>query len=158
VRASYSAAREVVVTRIFDATREMIWDAWTDPEQVALWWGPQGFRLTVYEMDVRPGGVWKSVMHGPDATDYANDCEFLDVVKPERIVYRLIGGGKLTERDMDAEIHWTFEAVGKEKTRLTMRMIFPSAAHRALEEGRHGVREGGEETLDRLAEHLRTRA
>jgi len=64
------ADREITITRVFDAPREMIWDAWTDPEQNVKWWGPRGFTSTIREMDVRPGGVWKSTMHGPDGTDY----------------------------------------------------------------------------------------
>ncbi|HEX4578251.1 MAG TPA: SRPBCC domain-containing protein, partial [Edaphobacter sp.] len=60
--------REIVFMRVFDAPRRMVWEAWTDPEQVGLWWGPRGFSTTVQEMDVRPGGLWKLVMHGPDGT------------------------------------------------------------------------------------------
>ncbi|HKS90588.1 MAG TPA: SRPBCC domain-containing protein, partial [Tepidiformaceae bacterium] len=64
------AGREIVITRVFDAPREMVWDAWTDARQIVKWWGPRGFTLTVEEMDVRPGGVWRSTMHGPDGTKY----------------------------------------------------------------------------------------
>jgi uncharacterized protein YndB with AHSA1/START domain len=85
---------EIVITRMFDAPRELIWDAWTDPKQIVKWWGPRGFTITIHEMDVRPGGVWKSTMHGPDGTDYRNDCEFSEVVKPERIACKLTGGRK----------------------------------------------------------------
>ncbi|HEX5433219.1 MAG TPA: SRPBCC domain-containing protein, partial [Candidatus Angelobacter sp.] len=57
--------REIVVTRVFDAPRELVWEAFTDPAQVVLWWGPKGFSTTIHEMDLRPGGVWRHTMHGP---------------------------------------------------------------------------------------------
>lgn len=150
------AERELVITRVFDAPRAMVWDAWTDPEQIVKWWGPRGFTLTVAEMDVRPGGVWRSTMHGSDGTDYLNDCVFTEVVKPQRIVYEVVPGRKRDHAAQEGETmqaSWVFEALGK-KTRVTLRMLFPTAD--ALERFAceyHAV-EGGNETLDRLREHL----
>src|SRR5271155_4603713 len=89
-----SAEREIVLSRVFDAPRKMVWEAWTDPKQVAKWWGPKGFSTTIEVMDVRPGGVWRQVMHGPDGIDYPNESVFLDVVQYERLVYTLTGGLK----------------------------------------------------------------
>ena len=74
-----TAQRELVITRIFDAPRELVWRAWTDPKHVAQWWGPNGFTNTIHEMDVRPGGVWRFVMHGPDGVDYANKIVFGEI-------------------------------------------------------------------------------
>src|ERR1700678_444638 len=88
-----SADREIVISRVFDAPRELVWQAMTDPLHVIHWWGPRGFTTTIEEMNVRPGGVWKQVMHGPDGTDYPNKSIFTEVVKPERLVYAH-GGGK----------------------------------------------------------------
>ena len=85
--ATGTADREIVVSRVFDAPRELVWEAWTNPKHVANWWGPTGFSTTIEKMDVRPGGEWKHVMHGPDGTDYPNHSVFIEVVKPERIVY-----------------------------------------------------------------------
>lgn len=90
------ADREIVITRVFDAPRELVWNAWTDPKQIVRWWGPRGFITTIHEMDVRPGGVWKSTMHGPDGTDYPSQSVFVEVVKPERIVYSLGGARKVS--------------------------------------------------------------
>ena len=146
------ADREMVITRVFDAPREMIWNAWIDPKQIVKWWGPRGFTITIHEMDVRPGGLWKSTMRGPDGTEYRNDCVFNEVVKPERIVYRL-NGGRMEDRDMQAEVSWTFEAQG-EKTRLTLRMVFATTGERDHAARAYKVFEGGNETLDRLREHL----
>ena len=84
--------REIVFTRVFDAPRTMVWEAWTDPKQLVLWWGPRCFTTTIDEMDLRPGGVWKLVMHGPDGTDYPNKSIFTEVVLFERLRFRLSGG------------------------------------------------------------------
>src|SRR3954449_1876611 len=82
-----SADREIVAVRVFDAPRELVWKLWTDPHHVAQWWGPNGFTNTIHEMDVRPGGVWRFIMHGPDGVDYPNRIVFIEVVEPERLVY-----------------------------------------------------------------------
>src|SRR5512147_587972 len=120
--------REIVITRTFDAPRELVWQAWTDPGHVVNWWGPQGFTTTIEKMDVRPGGVWKHVMHGPDGTDYPNSSVFKEIVKPERIVYSH-GGGKRGGRGAHFIATWTFEELG-DKTRVTIRMIFDSPGDR----------------------------
>jgi len=148
------AGREIVITRVFDAPREMVWDAWTDAGQIVKWWGPHGFTLTIDEMDLRPGGVWKSTMHGPDGTAYLNDCVFTEVVRPRLIAYELIAGGKRdggVQEPMEAS--WTFEAQG-EKTKITLRMLFrtPEALERFVLEYR--AVEGGNETLERLYRYL----
>src|ERR1700688_1274475 len=82
-----AADREILITRTFDAPRELVWDAMTNPQHVVNWWGPRGFTTTIKEMDVRPGGVWKHVMRGPDGANYPNHSVFKEVVKPERIVF-----------------------------------------------------------------------
>ena len=95
------ADREIVLSRDFAAPREMVFRAWTDPEQVGQWWGPQGFTTTTSEIDVRPGGRWIFVRHGPDGTDFLNRIDFIDVVAPERLVYQQSGDGD-TLRQKDA--------------------------------------------------------
>ncbi|MGH2486702.1 MAG: SRPBCC domain-containing protein, partial [Ktedonobacterales bacterium] len=112
-----------MITRVFDAPREMVWNAWTDAGQIVKWWGPHGFTLTIDEMDVRPGGVWKSTMRGPDGTEYLNDCVFTEVVRPRLIAYQLIAGGRRDggmQEPMEAT--WIFEAQG-DKTKITLRML-----------------------------------
>src|SRR5713101_3055168 len=118
--AEETADREIVITRVFDAPRERVFEAMTDPKQVVQWWGPKGFTTTIEKMDVRPGGVWKHVMHGPDSTDYPNKSVFTEVVKPGRIVYSH-GGGKKGGPAAQFQATWTFEAQGA-KNRLTLRM------------------------------------
>jgi uncharacterized protein YndB with AHSA1/START domain len=147
--------REIVLTRVFDAPRRMMWEAWTDPKQLVLWWGPRGFTTTIEEMDVRPGGVWKMVMHGPDGTDYPNKSMFTEVVPYERLRYKL-SGGKRGGPEVQFEMTATFEDDG-DKTRMTMRMVFASAAARDEDVREYGSIEGGKQTLERLAEHLSAR-
>src|SRR6185436_11510767 len=75
--AQNTADREIVLTRLLGAPRELVWKVWTDPGHVAAWWGPTGFTTTTQAMEVRPGGVWRYVMHGPDGRDYKNLVTFL---------------------------------------------------------------------------------
>jgi uncharacterized protein YndB with AHSA1/START domain len=143
--------REITVTRVFDAPREMVFEAWTDPEQVVQWWGPFGFTTTIHEMDVRPGGVWRFVMHGPDGTDYNNHVVFEEVVRPERLVYRHGGGEENDVKEFHVTV--TFDE-DDDKTRLTLRLVAESPAERdRMVE--FGALEGGQQTLERLAEYLR---
>jgi uncharacterized protein YndB with AHSA1/START domain len=86
--AAKSSDREIVATRVFDAPRELVFDAWTDAQRIKHWWGPYGFTTTTTEMDVRPGGLWRFIMHGPDGADYKNRIVYLEIVKPERLVYK----------------------------------------------------------------------
>lgn len=146
--------REIVITRLLDAPRELAWQAMTDPKHVVQWWGPRGFTTTIQEMDVRPGGVWTHVMHGPDGTDYPNHSVFQEVVFPERLVFAH-GGSRPGGPEADFIGTWTFEAVG-DKTRVTIHMVFPTAAQRDIVVKEYGAIEGGKQTLERLAEHLPT--
>jgi uncharacterized protein YndB with AHSA1/START domain len=147
--------RELVSTRVLDAPRELVFKVWTDPEHIARWWGPRGFTTTTYAMDVRPGGVWRFCMHGPDGVDYQNKITYLEVVEPERIVYKH-GGDKDCE-PVNFEVTATFEEHGG-KTRLTMRMLFPSPAALAFVIEKYGADRGLVETLDRLGEYTATMA
>jgi uncharacterized protein YndB with AHSA1/START domain len=147
-RTQSQAERQILIERILDAPRELVWKAWTDPAHMAQWWGPTGFTTTIEQMDVRPGGVFKQVMHGPDGTDYPNTSVFIEVVKPERIVYTL-EGGRAGDSAMRFEARWTFEALG-EKTRVTIDMLFSTAADRDRVVKDYGAIEGGHQTLERL--------
>jgi uncharacterized protein YndB with AHSA1/START domain len=117
------------------------------------WWGPRGFSTTIEEMDVRPGGVWKHVMHGPDGVNYPNKSIFKEVVKPERIIYSH-GGGRENGPGASFVATWTFDAVETGKTKVTIRMVFPSAPDRNFVVKEFGAIEGGKQTLERLGEHL----
>ncbi len=150
-----SAEREIVISRLLDAPREMVWAAWTDPKQVVKWWGPKGFTTTIHEMDVRPGGVWRHTMHGPDGTDYPNKSTFIEVKPPELLRYSH-GGGKPGDRGVAFEATVTFEKRGGkgEQTQLTMRQVFPSAEMREHVVKTYGAIEGAKQHLGRLSDHL----
>src|SRR3954467_8093001 len=85
--ATPSKPNEIRLIRVFDAPVPAVWDAWTDPEQVAKWWGPRGFSITTHSKDLRPGGHWNYTMHGPDGTDWPNKTTYHEVEKYSRLVY-----------------------------------------------------------------------
>lgn len=148
-----SADREIVLSRVFDAPRELVWDAMTNPKHVVNWWGPRGFSTTIEEMDFRVGGTWKHVMVGPDGAKYPNKSIFREIVKSERVVYSH-GGGREHGPGASFVSAWTFEIIADGQTRLTLRMIFPSATDRDFVVKEFGAIEGGKQTLERLAEYL----
>ena len=139
----------LTVRRTFDATRERVFDAFTDREQVDRWWGPDGFTTTTDEMDVRSGGVWRFVMVGPGGEEYRNLVVYDEVEAPERLTYT---HGSPDDPEQ-FEVTVTFEEAGGGGTELTMEMCFPSAGELdgAVE---YGAVEGAEQTLARLADHL----
>ena len=139
-------ARSIVATRVFDAPRDLVWKLWTDPVHLAQWWGPRGFRNTIHKMDVRPGGEWNFIMHGPDGTDYANKIIYTEIAKPERIAYDHLSGPLFHSTV-------TFEKRG-EKTAVTVKMVFATAAEREKVARDFGAVEGLDQTLDRLGERL----
>ncbi|MGC2048603.1 MAG: SRPBCC family protein [Gallionella sp.] len=150
--ASNTADREIVIERIFDAPRELVRKAWTEPEHVARWWGPDGFSTTIEKMDFSVGGVWKHVMHGPDGKDYPNSSVFREIVKPERIVFSL-GGGREGGPGAHFLSTWTFEALG-DKTQVTMPLLFDTTEERDFVIREFGAYEGGMQTFARLADYL----
>lgn len=107
---------EILSTRVFDFPRELIFRAWTEPDHLAKWWGPDGFTNTFHEFDPRPGGAWNFIMHGPDGTHYNNSSVFVEITRPGRIVFDHISTPQF-------QVVATFEDLG-EKTKVTFRMIF----------------------------------
>jgi uncharacterized protein YndB with AHSA1/START domain len=147
---STTTDRELVLSRVFDAPRELVFKAWTDSRHVAEWWGPNGFTTSVHEMDVRPGGVWRFIMHGPDGVDYPNKMEFLEVVEPERLV-AIHGSGE----EGDAGYHVTITFADESgKTRLTLRQLYATAEERDYVAREYHAVEMGNQTLDRFAKYL----
>ena len=138
-------------TRIFDAPRALVFSAWTMPEHLAQWWGPDGFSITTHSFDFRKGGVWRFVMHGPDGRHYENRITFDEIVPPERIAYHHGGGDDVEPVQFRTLV--TFEDVGG-ATKITMRGTFPSAAERERVIKEYGADKGLEQTLGRLAEYL----
>lgn len=149
-----SAPNEIRISRVFDAPRDLVWRAMTDPKHVVNWWGPVGFTTTIEIMDVRPGGVWKHVMHGPDGTNYPNKSIFQEVFAPERLVYSHGGGKEEGGKGARFTATWSFDALEARKTKLTIHMVFPSAEARDFVVKEYGAIEGGKQTLSRLAGYL----
>ncbi len=143
--AAGSGDRHIVASRLVDAPRELVWKSWTKPEHVAQWWGPKGFTNTIQEMDVRPGGLWRLTMHGPDGTDYPNESVYVEVVPPQFLAY--------DHRTPAFRFCATFIAEG-DKTRVTVRMLFPTSEIRDRVAKAFGAVEGLIQTLERMADHL----
>jgi uncharacterized protein YndB with AHSA1/START domain len=129
-----------------------VWKAWTDPEHIVKWWGPHGFTTTTEEMNVKPGGVWRYVMHGPDGVDYPNKIVYEELVEPERIVFSHSGAKKGGPNALFQGIV-TFVARGA-KTEVTMRQLFRTTAERDQVVKTYGAIEGGKQTFERMAEHV----
>jgi uncharacterized protein YndB with AHSA1/START domain len=142
--------RELTVTRVFQAPRELVYQTWTDPRHLSHWWGPAGFTVTTDTIDITPGGVWSFVMHGADGTDYINRIRYIEIVRPERLVY---SHGD-NEEEESFRVTVTMVEKGDAMTELTMRMTFQTVE--ALEETvqKYGAIEGAMSTLARLAEEL----
>ena len=148
-----NADHEIFIAREFNAPRELVWEAMTNPKHVVNWWGPRGFTTTIEEMDFRVGGVWQHVMRGPDGVNYPNKSIFKEIVKPEKIVFSH-GGKRENGPDISFVSTWTFEALAADKTRVAIRMVFPSAEKRNFVVKEFGAIEGGKQTLERLGEYL----
>ncbi|MGV3661028.1 MAG: SRPBCC family protein [Prosthecobacter sp.] len=144
-----AADTEIVSTRVFATSREDLFDAFSDPRQLAQWWGPQGFTNTIETFDFHPGGDWILTMHAPSGTDYPNESRFVEIVRPERIVFEHL-----------RPVHWyemtmllTEEEAG---TRLTWRMRFETADE-VMQIGRF-ITAANQENFDRLESLLRISA
>lgn len=147
---SSTADRELVTTRLIRAPRELVFDAFTDPDHIASWWGPRGFTTTILEIDVRVGGCWRFIMHGPDGTDYPNRIDYLEIDRP-RLIYYKHGSDGADDQSFHSRITFEEEDGG---TRLTMRAILASREARDYVVENHNAVEGGKQTLDRLEAYL----
>lgn len=144
--------KEIIVKRVFKASRELVWKAWSQPEHLKNWWGPKGFSITTSEFEMKPGGIWRFIMKGPDGVEYPNRITFQEIVKPERLVYTSaddIDGGP---EQFQTVISFVEE---DNNTLLTQRMIFPSAEIREQVVREFGAIEGASQTLDRLEAELK---
>ena len=154
---SETSAHELIITRLFDAPRELAFNMWTDPAHVAQWWGPKHFTNPVCEVDARPGGALLIHMQAPDGQIYPAKGTFEEVVEPERIVLLSTaiddeqGEPQLVVRNII-----TFEDEGG-MTRLTMRAIVLKATA-AAQAALSGMEQGWSETLDKLVDYVAARA
>lgn len=152
--------QDLFITRTFDAPRELVWKAWTDPEHVKRWWGPKGFTAPFCKIDLRVGGVFLCCMRSPDGKDYWNTGVYREIVKPERIVYTdsfadergnvvpATHYGMSADFPLEMLVTVTFEE-HEGKTKLTLIHVgIPSGADQ------DGARQGWKESFDKFAEYL----
>ncbi|MDB6128714.1 MAG: hypothetical protein JWM35_2610, partial [Verrucomicrobia bacterium] len=141
------AERELVLTRMIDAPREKVYRAWT--HQLPQWWGPHGMTTPVCEMDLRPGGLFRTVMRAPDGTEYPTRGVFLEVVENQKIVFTdAYDVGWEPNPGIFFTAITTFEDVGG-KTKYTARALHWTVENRAAHE-KMGFHHGWGESLDRL--------
>ena len=159
-KAPASAENTIVITRVFNAPRSLVWKAWTEPGHVEKWFGPKGFTTTVEKQELRVGGRSRFVMHGPDGKDYPCEGTYLELVPMQRIVTTdefAEDYENTTRADLPAGIILTvlFEDVGADgmKTRITLRIQHPTAEEKKKHEDM-GVVGGWNSTLDCLEELL----
>lgn len=149
---TWSLDRETVLTRVFDAPRELVYRAWVDPEQIQRWFGPKGFTVTTHAIDLRVGGMWRFDMIAPDGTLYPNRMTFLTMKEPELLVF-----DHGTDREDDPNkfrVTVTFDAQSNGKTVVTMRQLHPTKERRDATIA-FGAVEIGNTTMDKLEAHLR---
>jgi uncharacterized protein YndB with AHSA1/START domain len=137
--------RAIVTIRVFNAPRETVFSAWTNPELLKQWWGPKGFTNTFHEFDLRQDGHWRFTMHGPDGGNYPNESVFVEIKEPERIALKHISKPHffLTAR---------FEEVGGNKTKLIFEQLFPTVEEYNKVKG--FAVDANEENMDRLEKVL----
>jgi uncharacterized protein YndB with AHSA1/START domain len=148
--------RVLVITRTFDAPRALVWRAFSDPVHLAQWWGPKGYTNPVCELDFRVGGHWHNVMRGPDGKDLPTDVTFIEIVEPERIVYRNAPakGEVWGDNPPPSFVRVITFTEGEGRTTLTMRAEFDSPENKDAVL-RRGWINGTNSSFDKLADLLR---
>jgi uncharacterized protein YndB with AHSA1/START domain len=146
-----SREREIVVARILDAPRHLVFQAWTEPDRVACWLGPPGFTVAHCTMDVRPGGAFRLCLRSPAGAEYWRQGVYREVVAPERLVYTFAWADAMGKPHYETVVTVTFAEHG-DKTELTLHQsVFKSVAARDEHQG------DWSKELQRLAEYLATR-
>ena len=143
--------REIVLSRVFNAPRELVFKAWIDAAHISQWFGPRGFTTTTHEMDARVGGRWRFDMKAPDGTVFTNRVVFLEIKAPELLVF-----DHGTDKDNDPgkfRVTLTFDSQRDGKTVVTLRQLHPGKMQRQAGI-KFGAVELGYQTLDKLAAHL----
>lgn len=147
--------RELVITRRLRAPRALVWRTFEDPYLLAQWWGPENFTSTISKLDFRAGGEWHVIMHRPDGGEHPVRYQFVEIVAPERIVYRPFRPSGVVGGPPGYLATLTFEALGDE-TVFTMRAEFESAAELAVA-STGGFAEGTRQAYDKLERLLASR-
>jgi uncharacterized protein YndB with AHSA1/START domain len=147
---SANADRKIVISRIIDAPRELVFEAFTEVRHLSRWWGPEGFTTTTQSFEFRVGGEWDFVMHGPDGTDYIEWITWTEIARPERIAM-LHGESRGDPNAFESVL--TFEPNGA-ATRIEMRTVFPTKELRDEAVEKYHAIGGGQQTLRNLAAYV----
>ena len=147
----WSLDREIVLTRVFDASRELVFRAWTEPARIVQWFGPRGFSCTTHEIDIRVGGRWRFDMLAPTGQLYPNRMVFLEIDAPKKLVFD--HGTDVDDDPGRFRVTVTFDEQSNGKTVVTLRQLHPTVAQREAGIG-FGAVELGQQTLDKLAAHV----
>lgn len=111
-RDSNATDRALLISKVLDAPVALVWEAWTNPQHICNWWGPNGFTCTISKMDLKPGGEWNLILHGPDGTDYKNRSIFEEIIPQQKIIYRhdsspqFLGTITFEDRGEQTNINW----------------------------------------------------
>jgi len=147
---SATADREIVISRVISAPRELVFEAFTEVRHLSRWWGPEGFTTTTRAFEFRVGGEWDFVMHGPDGTDYQEWICWTEIAPPERIA--LLHGESRGDPNVFESL-LTFAPDGA-ATRIEMRTVFPTKELRDEAVDKYHAIEGGQQTLSNLAAYV----
>src|SRR5215216_6108995 len=153
---SATAEREIVISRVIDAPRELVFEAFTEVRHLSRWWGPEGFTTTTRAFEFRVGGEWDFVMHGPDGTDYQEWITWTEIAPPGRIALR---HGEFHGDPNAFESVLTFETIAPDgpdgaATRIEMRTVFRTKEQRDEAVEKYHAIEGGQQTLSNLAAYV----
>jgi uncharacterized protein YndB with AHSA1/START domain len=149
--ATWALDREIVLSRVIAAPRARVFAAFTDPNQIARWFGPEGFKTETVEIDIREGGRWRFVYTAPDGTVYTNRMVYLRVDAPNLL--EMEHGSDMDDDPTRFHVTITFDEQADGKCVLTMRQLHPTKEQRTAGIG-FGAVEFGYQTLDKLARHL----
>ena len=156
-----------VISRVFDAPRDRVWQAWTEVEQMKQWWGPKGFVVTYCKIDARPGGIGHYCMRGPDGSEIWGRFVYREIAKPERLVWI----NSFSDKDCGVTVHpmnptWpremhttvTFKDLGGKKTEVTVTWLPADGSteieRQTFEAGRPSMTMGWTGTLDQFTGYL----
>jgi uncharacterized protein YndB with AHSA1/START domain len=147
------AENEIVLSRVFDAPRDLVFEAYTKPKHLEKWWGPRGFSITVKEMAFEEGGRFRFTMHGPDGRDYPNVMTYQEIIRPEKIHF--LHGDDENPTMMTVTLTFLEEGTQGTKTRVTQRTVCESVDF-CKKAKAFGAVELGRQTMDKLGEYLVT--
>ena len=150
-RTTWALDREIVLSRVLAAPRARVFEAFTDPNQITRWFGPEGFTTETLEIDIREGGRWRFLYTSPDGTRYENRMVFLRIDAPGLL--ELEHGSDLDDDPGRFHVTITLDEQGDGKCVLTMRQLHPTKEQREATIN-FGAVEFGYQTLDKLSRHL----